>query len=196
MKAPWLTLLFNDAFEGQGKVKMGTRREGDTLVMQLGLDTKKMPAAMRAQMKGLPLFDGQPIEARTSVVGDKLLMIAGGDSQQRLTGLAGGAAAPSAALGAALAETKGDDGLYYLDIAAALRPLVGLAASGAMPVRGGPNPMALAGMASTLLKDGHLVTWGAYKGGDLASVTWRIPMSTFESVGNIVHGAMGGGDVH
>jgi hypothetical protein len=197
VKAPWLGQFFNAAFQGMMKVKIASKREGDALVMQVSFDTKKMPPEMRKQMKGLPFLDGTPIEGRTVVVGDKMIVSTGPGAQARLAALlaAPAGAAPSGDLAAALAESKGDDALYYADLAAMLKPIIALAASGALapnPSGNGPNPMAMAGMAGALLENAHLATWGSYRGGDTATLGWRIPMSTFESVGTIVRGAMGG----
>jgi hypothetical protein len=94
---------------------------------------------------------------------------------------------PSGDLAAAFADTKGEDGLYYMDLAAVLKPAMAMA---------GPNPSgpgAMLGMAGAMLADAHMTTWGSYRGGESLTVTWRIPMATFESVGTIVRGMMGAG---
>jgi hypothetical protein len=196
MKAPWLAHFFDVAFQGMVKVKLGTKREGDALVTQVAADTKKLPKDARAQLKGLPLMDGTPLEARTVVAGDKMVVTLGTGAKPRLTGLLAGTAGapPSAELATALAESKGEDGLYYLDLAAMLKPFINLAANGAIGPKGSPENMQAGMMARGLgpaLANAHLAMWGSYHGGPSAVLTGRIPMSTFESVSALVRGALG-----
>jgi hypothetical protein len=195
MKAPWMARFFDVAFQGLMKVKLSTRREGDALVMLVSTDTKKMPKDMKAQMKGLPLFDGTPMEGRTVIAGDKMVVSIGTGAKTRLTGLlAAAGGAPSGELATALAETKGEDGLYYVDLATTLKPILGLAASGAFGAKGSQENMQATMMArgvGSMLANAHLAMWGSYRGGQTAVLTGRIPMSTFESVALLVRGMMG-----
>jgi hypothetical protein len=197
LKGPWLTKLMDTAFQGKMKAKVAAKRDGDALVMQMAFDTKKMPADMRAQLKGFPMFDGTPIEGRSVVTGNKMYVSTGSSTKARLAALVAAApAAPAGDLADALTESKGDDSLFFVDLAALFRPVVALVAKGGMTPPGagaGPNPMAMAGMASALLANARIATWGSYRGGETLTTTWRIPMSTFESVGSIVKAAMGGG---
>jgi hypothetical protein len=196
MKAPWLAHLFDVGFQGMMKVKLSTRREGDALVMQVAADTKKMPKDMRAQLKGLPLFDGTPVEGRTVIAGDKMMVSLGSGAKARLTGLLAGSAgaAPSADLATALAESKGEDALYYMDLAAMLRPILDLAATGAIGSKGSPDNMRATAMArgiGGMLANTHLAMWGSYHGGETATLKGRIPISTFQSVSVLARGVMG-----
>lgn len=196
MKAPWLSAFFDAASQGLMKFKLTSRRDGEALVTQVAMDTKKMPADMRAQLKTLPMFDGKPIEARTAVAGEKMIVAIGGTTKVRAAALAGSAGAPPAGeLAAALAETKGDDAFYYTDLAALFRPLLSLAASGGLGPKGPGNQQAtaMAGAVGAMLQNSAVATWGSYRGGNTATVTWRIPISTFETVGKVVAGVMGGG---
>jgi hypothetical protein len=197
LKAPWLAHFFDLAFQGTIKVKLTAKREGDVLVTQVVADTKKMPKDARAQLKGLPLFDGTPLETRTALAGDKLVMAIGPGAKARLTGLLSGTAGapPSGELATALAESKGEDGLYYLDLGAVMRPFINLAASGAIGAKGSPEAMQASMMArgvGGMLANARLAMWGSYHGGQTAVLTGRIPMSTFESVAVVVRGVMGG----
>jgi hypothetical protein len=192
MKAGWMGKLFDAAFAGAVKVKLATKREGETLVTQVAFDTKKTPAKMRAELKQLPFFDGTPLEGRTAVAGSKMIVTTGPGGKARLAALLSAPGAPPAGdLQAAVADTQGADGLYYADLAAMVKPVLALANSGAVAngSAGGVGPMAMAG---ALLANAHLATWASYRGGTTATVGWRIPMSTFESVGALVGGAMGG----
>ena len=196
MKAPWLAHIFDVAFQGMMKVKLTAKREGETLAMAVVADTKKLPKEMKSELKWLPLFDGAPLEARTTVAGDKLVMSLGSGTKARLAALlAGGAAAPpSGDLAAALAESKGADALYYTDLAAMLKPFFALAATGAVGTKGSPDNMKATMMGrqvGTMLANAHLAMWGSYRGGTTATVSGRIPMSTMESIGLLARGAMG-----
>jgi hypothetical protein len=178
------------------KVKLGTKREGDALVMLVSADTKKLPKDFRAQMKGLPLFDGTPVEGRAVISGEKMVMTIGAGGKARLTGLLSGAAGgtPSGELAAALAETKGEDALYFTDLAAMLKPIINLAASGSFGAKGSPENAQTTMMAKGvggMLANARLAMWGSYHGGETAVLTGRIPMSTFESVAVLVRGMMG-----
>jgi hypothetical protein len=193
MKAPWLAKLFDTAFEGM--VKMSTKRDGAALVTQVVMNTKKIPTEARAQLKALPLFDGKPLEARTALAGEKMLVSIGPGTKARLAALASSAGAqPSAEVAAALAETKGDDAFYYTDLAATFRPVFALAASGALAPKGpeGMQATMMAGALGGALQNSQLATWGSYRGGETAAATWRIPMTTFESIGKIVAAVTGG----
>jgi hypothetical protein len=178
------------------KVKLGAKRDGDALVMQVAADTKKLPKDAKAQLKGLPLFDGTPLEARAMVAGDKMVVSVGTGAKPRMAGLLAGtaAAAPAAELATALAESKGEDGLYYLDLAAMLKPLFNLAANGAVGGMGSGEKAQFSMMARALgpvLANAHLAMWGSYHGGPSAVLTGRIPMSTFETVATLVRGTLG-----
>ena len=131
-KAPWLTRFFHAASGGLMKLKVATKREGSVLLTRMTIDTKALPATTRSELKGLPFFDGKPIEGRSTVVGDRLIMVVGPAGKTRIQALAGAPAAPAAAgaLAAALGDTKGADGFYYIDVAGALRPALAIAAQG------------------------------------------------------------------
>lgn len=196
VKAPWLGKLFDAAFSGMAKVKVGARRDGDALAMQVAFDARKAPPALRAELKNVPFMDGKPIEGRTVVEGDRMIVSTGAGAKARLQALRTATAAPPAGeVATALAETKGDDGLYYVDLAAMFRPLAAMLASGGMKSAGGggANPAAMGSMAGAMLKDARLAMWGSYKGGESLTMGWRVPMSTFESIAVIVRGAMGMG---
>jgi hypothetical protein len=196
VKAPWMTHFFDVAFQGMMKVKLSAKREGNALVVQAVADTKKMPKDLKAQTRGLPLLDGTPIEARTVIAGDKVVVSVGPGAKARMAALLAGTAAapPSGDLATALAESKGEDGLSYTDLAAVLKPIMGLAASGALGAKGSPESAQATAMArgvGSMLANAHLVVWGSYRGGPTATLTGRIPFSTFESVATLVRGAMG-----
>jgi hypothetical protein len=191
MKAPWLTSLFDAAFQGMMKVKVTSKREGEALVNTVAFDTKKMPADMRKQLKNMPLFD-RPIEARSSVAGERMFVAIGpsGTTKARLGTLAGPGAPPSADVAAAMAETKGEDAFYYSDLAAVMRPFLTAAAAGA---KGQDQATMMMGALGGMLQNSVIATWGSYRGGETATVTWRIPGSTFDAIGKIVGAMMGGG---
>jgi hypothetical protein len=195
VKAPWLSRLLAVSFKGMLKVKIDSRREGPVLLTRVAFDTKKLPPSVRAELKGVPFLDGPPIEARTVIAGNRMIVSVGPSSKARLAALQAAAAppAPPPDLAAALGETKGADGLYYADLAALLRPALGFAAAEARAGGGGgaANTAAMMGMAGTLLETARLATWGSYRGGETLSISGRIPFATFESVATLVRAATG-----
>jgi hypothetical protein len=193
VKGPWMARLMAAAFKGMMKVKVETRREGETVVTRMSFDTKKLPASVKSELKGLPFLDGTPIESRAAVTGTRLLVSVGPESKVRLAALMATriAPTPSPDLTAALEETRSSDGLYYADLAALLRPALGFAAQSARAGAGSANANAMIGMAGALLENAHLATWGSYRGGPTFTLTGRIPMTTFESVAALARSAMG-----
>jgi hypothetical protein len=195
--APWLAKLIDTATQGEMKLKLSSKREGDELVTKFLFDTKKLPAAKRAELKGVPFFDGTPLEMRSALAGDRLVLTTGPTAKARMAALrqaTGGT--PSGELAAAVADTKDADGLYYADLAALFKPMLGLAAQSAQAGGGGGQAAAMMGMAGGLLQNAKLSTWVSYRGGEDVAIAWRIPMSTFESVATMfkqVTGMMGGG---
>jgi hypothetical protein len=193
MKAPWMGRFMEAAFAGMVKAKLSAKREGDTLVTQMAFDARKAPASVKGQLQQLPFMDGKPFESRLAVAGDKAFYTLGSGGKARLEALrAGGTAAPAGDLATALAETKGDDAVYYVDLAAILKPMFGLATAGMGQSAGGlPSPAVMAGFLGTALADAHLATWGSVRGGESLTLGWRIPMSTWESIAAIARSAMG-----
>jgi hypothetical protein len=196
IKAPWMGQLFETAFAGVMKVKLATKHEGDTLLTRVTFDVKKASPKLRASLKSMPggyaAIFGEPLEGRTAIAGDRMMVTTGAGGKERMAALlAASAAAPAGDLQAALTETKDADAVYYTDLAATLKPMLAMANSAG--VAGSPDAANGMAMAGALLANAHLATWVAYRGGPTATVSWRVPMSTFDSVGAIVRSTIGGG---
>lgn len=188
MKAAWLPRLFETA--SGLKMKVASKREKGVLVTRMAFDFKRATPEVRKALEAMPLLQA-PIETRSVVAGDRLLMSMGPGAAARLTALAQSAdAAPSGELAAAVADTRGDDGLFYADLAAMLRPGLAMAAQNPAAA-GGAAPML--GAVNMMLGSARLATWGSTRGGDTLAITWRVPLSTFESIATLARGFMGMG---
>lgn len=177
------------------KVKHSSKREGDVLVTQMSVAPPKAAGKRQDDFKGMPFLDGTPMVIRTVVAGDRLVVSLGeGATVRQKAWLAQPiGAAPAGDLATALAETKGHDSFWYADLAGVFKPILALASIGGLgQAPGGPNPMAMADMASAMLQNAQLATWGSVRGGTTLTLDWRIPMSTMESIAGIARGAMGG----
>jgi hypothetical protein len=178
-RGSWLGALVTASTGDLFSAKVTSKRQGDVLTMVMTMNARDKEA--RAKLADVPFLNGKPIESSIQVAGDRLLVATGGDSKRRLETLRAGAAAATVPAGAAaaLAETTGAEGIYFIDVAAALRPGLSLAAASA-----GDNPGmagAVMGMALSLLGNMHLETFVSYQGGEALTFTWRTPMATFES---------------
>jgi hypothetical protein len=192
LRSTWMTKLFEGTSGGLLKAKLTTKREGEALVTRMAFDTKAMPAEARKELAGLPLFDGKPLETRTAVNGGKLFMTMGEGTKDRLAALtrAAGAPTPSEDVAAALAETAGADGFYFMDFGAFVR--AGIAAQAAQQGQQGMGPAMMMTLLGPMLAQARLSLWGSWRGGDAMTITGRVPMSTFESAAQLARLFMGG----
>jgi hypothetical protein len=190
-RGPWLGQLLAMGSGGTMAAKIKTKREADVVTTMMTLDARKLPAEARAKLADVPFFNGKPVEASVTVAGDRLVMAMGDESKRRLPALRAAPATPPAGdLAAALAETRGADGLYFVDAAAALRPALSVAAASS-----GDRPgftSAVLGMVLTFIGQTHLTTYLSYQGGGALTITWRTPMGTFESAARLFRTVTGG----
>ena len=193
LKAKWIGNLFETLSGGMARMKLAAKREGDTLVTSLAFDTKRLPAKTRAELKDLPFF-GTPFEVRMAAANERLVVAMGPSAKSSLAALAKQTARgePSAEIRAALDETKGRDGFYFMDLAAILRPGIAAGMSARQGSAAGPAAGAM-GMIVGLLQNARLVMWGSHQGGDDLAVNWHVPMSTFNTIGALLTTARGGG---
>ena len=131
-----------------------------------------------------------PIEARATVVGDRLLMSMSDDAKAGLEALI--AATPATATGdvaTALGETQGDDSVIYSDLATLLRPAMAMAVSQA--AASGAAPMSMTAQIEEIVRSLRLGMWGSHRGGSALTLRWRLPMTSMESGGTAVRAFMG-----
>jgi hypothetical protein len=190
---PWVERLFSATGTGI-KFKLSNKQDREGLTIRMVTDTRGAPPELRKAWQAMPMLDGRPVEGRAVVEGDRLLMAFGSDPKAKLAALRKppeGATPPAGDVAAALAETQGDESLFYSDLAALMRPvLASLATSGAAEM-GGPQGAAMLGRISAIVAPLRLATWGSHRGGEALTLRWRIPMTTMESAGNAVRGFMG-----
>jgi hypothetical protein len=194
---PWIERLMSAAGAGL-KLKLTSKQDREGLTIRMVADTRGAPPELRKAWQAMPMLDGRPVEGRAVVEGDRLLLAFGSDPKARLAALRNppeGAAPPAGDIAAALAETQGDESLFYSDMAALLRPVLSSLATSGAPEMGGPQGAAertaMMGRISDIIAPLRLATWGSYRGGDALTLRWRIPMTTMESAGNAVRGFMG-----
>ncbi len=188
--------LMKSASLGLVKSKVTSKMEGDTLVARLVLDLTKVPEKAKQGLDQIPGFDGSALETRAAVAGDKLFVVVGTRSTERLAALRDkpiGDTAPDPVLASALEETKDDESLSYIDLGAILRPALTLL--GGMKGVAGDNPsIGMATMLAPLLAKTNLAMYSSYRGSsDGLSLSWRIPAATFKSVASLFRAVTGGG---
>jgi hypothetical protein len=187
-RGAWLTPVVAAASSDLLSAKVASKREGDVLTTVMILNPRTKEA--RAQLADIPFLNGKPLTASMSVAGDRLLVAVGGESKDRLALLRSGRpGTPTGDAATALAETKGAEGLYFMDAAAAVRPALSVAAARAGDSAGMAS--AVMGMALSVLGDMHLGTFVSYQGGEAVTFTWRTPMATFQSIAKLYR-ALGG----
>ena len=202
LAGPWLKRVMEVSGGGM-KMKLSTLREKETVVVRMSVDPRSLPPELSVRGKGLPLLDGRPLEARVAVAGDRLLMSMGPDARTSLAALMAGATGgpgagtppgapgiPTGDAATALAETRGDDSFFYVDLAALLRPMLavaGQAAGGAAP----PGSMSVLAQIDQIASSLRLGMWGSHRGGSTLTLRWRLPMTTMESAGTAARAFMG-----
>jgi hypothetical protein len=189
---PWMKRLFDQAGSGM-KLKLAASRQrgkpGDTVVLRMSLDPRSLPPELKGRTTGLPFLDGKPMEARATVVGDRLVMSMADDARAGLEALLAAApATPSGDVAIAMGETQGDDSFFYADLATILRPAMAMAvgqaaASGAPP--------AVIAQIEEIAASLRLGMWGSHRGGSTLTLRWRLPMTSIESAGTAVRAFMG-----
>lgn len=169
--------------------KVAFKREGSTLRATVGLGLK--PSKSGGKEVGAlvkKLFGSDKLEILMTVGNGRLVGLLGAGGKPRLAALADGRGGPPPAgdLGAALAETRGHDGLGYLDLGAFVAPVMaafGGAGAGFLPAGlggspgGKPRPMPL------------FVSW---RGGDAFVAELRVPVTSIATGGALAKSSMAG----
>ena len=191
---PWMKRLLERAGPGMKTKLAATRQRGkpaDTVVFRMSIDPRTLPPELKQGASAVPFLDGRPIEARATVVGDRLLMSMSDDAKAGLQSLI--AATPATATGdvaTALGETQGDDSFFYADLATLLRPAMAMAVSQAA-ASGAAPPMSMTAQIEEIVRSLRLGMWGSHRGGSTLTLRWRLPMTSMESAGTAVRAFMG-----
>jgi hypothetical protein len=161
-----------------------SRREGDTLRTELAFPVRDRPGDVGTALKAV--LGSATISTLASVSRDRLLAAVGPEARRELTQLSAppaGAVPPEVA--AALADTRGSDGFFYLDLWAAVRPVM----TAVRDPQAGAMMGMLSGMPGFATLKLPVVT--SYRGGDALTGELRVPLDTLKSAAAVLRPLVG-----
>jgi len=123
----------------------------------------------------------------STVAGGRLIMSSEPAASVRLASLvAGRPGSPAPELATALAETRGQDGLFYLDLWSLMKPAIAVAAS--------PQEAQMIGVVTNMpgFSQLKLPVVMSYKGGQALDSELRVPLSTLTNAANVARPFLGG----
>jgi hypothetical protein len=123
----------------------------------------------------------------TTVSGGRLITASEPAASGRLLALASPAGkAPAPDVAPALAETRGQDGFFFLDMWSFMKPLIGMAAS--------PRDAQVIGMVMAMpgFAQLKLPMVMSYQGGQALTAELRVPLSTLANAANVARPFLGG----
>ena len=179
---------------GRSAPEVRARREGATVRAELAFPVRDRPGDIGTALKAVA--GSSTLTALVSTSGGRLLAVTEPEASARLAALTAAAMAPAGAraaaggadLTAALAETRGRDGVFYIDLWAVARPA--LTAADTQAAR-------MIGMISALPGFGNLKLPAvmSYQGGQRFEAELRLPMSALANVAAVMRPLMGIGAV-
>jgi len=160
--------------------KLTWKKDGANLKLTVALPLKTLPKDAGAGVK--KMLGGDKLEVLITAAADRLVVAMGSTAKARAAALAAGKAgsAPAGELATALAETKGHDGVAYLDFGAFMRVLM---------AAGGDKSEMPPGMAEAIKQSFPVVL--SYRGGDALAFDVRMPVATLAGAGAAASGLMG-----
>jgi hypothetical protein len=170
---------------GKATPQVRARRERDSVRTELAFPVHDRPGDPGTALKAF--FGTSPLAILATVSGGRLLMATEPAASSRLGALASGAGAgsPGPELATALAETRGQDGLFYLDLWSFMKPAVGLAAS--------PQEAQVIGMVTSMpgFAQLKLPIVMSYRGGEALTAEFRVPLSTLSNAATVARPFLG-----
>jgi hypothetical protein len=168
---PGLPLLLANVYRMDTPV-VKTSREGDGLRLELTMTADERPGSPAAVSRAM--FGTASPAVLVKPGADRLVLVCEPGAAARASQLlAGGApAAPSGALAEALTETRGRDGVFYVDLFGYTRVLL----AAVLPpgqARMAQGMLALPGLAQL-----SLPVWTSYRGGQTLEAEVRVPVAT------------------
>jgi hypothetical protein len=182
--SPGFTALLAEIY-GRQAPAVASQREGDTLRTELAFPLRDRPGDLGTALKAL--LGSATVSTVAAVAQGRLVVAAGPDARAQVAQLASGPTpAPPAELAAALTETRGADGLFYVDLWAAARP--------ALNAFRDPRSAAMMGMVLGMpgLAQLRLPVLMSYRGGDSLTGELRIPLSTLRNAAGALRPLIGG----
>lgn len=172
---------------GKAAPQVRARREQNVLRSELAFPVRDRPGDVGTALKAF--FGTATLASAMTVSGGRLLGASEPAAASRLTAMSVAAPArgPSPEVAAALAETKGQDALLYMDLWGVMKPAMGMAmpAGEAQAIN-----MVLAMPGFAQLK---LPVVFSYRGGGALESDLRIPLSTLTNAANVVRPFIGAG---
>ena len=163
-----------------------SKRDGDTLRTDLAFPINDRPGDVGTALKAV--FGSSTLSTVAAVSRGRLIIAVGPDAAPQLAHLASASAAPPPAqLGAALTETRGSDGLIYLDLWAAARPVLAALKD--------PQAAPMIGMLSAMpgFAQLELPVVMSYRGGKTLTGELRVPLTTLRNAAAAVRPLVGAG---
>jgi hypothetical protein len=171
---------------GKATPQVSARREREGLRTELAFPVRDRPGDPGTALKAF--FGSATVAVLSTVSKGRLLMSTEPAASNRLAALAGPAArTPAAEIATALAETRGQDGLLYLDLWSFFLPTMAVAA------KVQPQEAAMIGMITAMpgfatLKLPVMMT---YKGGEALTADFRIPLGTLSNAAAVARPFLG-----
>jgi hypothetical protein len=163
-----------------------SKRDGDTLRTELAFPVLDRPGDVGTALKAV--FGSPTLSTLASVSRGRLIAAVGPEGPRELAALATPPPpAPPPELAAALADSKGRDGVFYLDLWAAMRPMV----SAIRDQQVAP----MIGMLSRMpgFAQLKLPVVASYRGGDTLTAELRVPLETLRSAAAVLRPLIGAG---
>jgi hypothetical protein len=170
---------------GKASPKVTSQRIRDVLRTELAFPVRDRPGDPGTALKA---FFGTPtIATLTTVSGGRLLMATEPQATPRLSVLATPRpAAPPADLAAVLEETRGQDGLLFLEMWSLVKPALGLTLT--------PQQAQMMGIVTNMpgFAQLRLPLVMSYRGGASLTAEMRLPMSALTNAANVARPFLGG----
>jgi hypothetical protein len=169
---------------GKASPQVRARRERDTVHTELAFPVRDRPGDPGTVLKA---FFGSPTLAwLTTTSNGRLVVVSEPTAAARLAALGGPPTkAPTGDLAAALADTRGQDGFFYVDLWSLVKPAIAAAAS--------PQEAAMINMATSMpgFANLKLPMVMSYGGGQSLSAEWRVPLSTLSNAATVARPFLG-----
>jgi hypothetical protein len=182
--SPGFATLLGEIY-GRQAPTVQSKRDGDILRTELAFPIHR-PGDVGTALKAV--FGSSTLSTLATVSRGGLVVALGPEARPQLARLAAASATPPPAeLAVALAESRGSDGLFYLDVWAAARPVLSALRD--------PQVTPMLGMVSGMPGFARLKlpVVMSYRGGDALTGELRIPLATLRSAAAAVGPLVGAG---
>jgi hypothetical protein len=182
--SPGFAALLGEVY-GHQAPQVQAKRERETLRTELAFPVRDRPGDVGTAVRAI--FGSATLSLLATVANGRLVAATEPAAAERLAALRDGPPrAPPPEIAAALAETKGHDGLVYLDLWATIRP-VALATA--------PSKAGFLGMTSMMpgFSQLKLPVVMSHRGGDALTAELRVPLATLNNAATVLRPLVGAG---